>query len=69
MSQTDLDTPDYEPMPRQYLGDGVYVEFNGWQISLYVPAEASSTKIEQRVYLDLNTLQSLINLAKLWRVL
>lgn len=60
---------DHEPLPKQYIGDGIYVEFDGWQLSLSVPAEASRAGVEQRIHLDPNVLQSLVNLAKLWRVI
>jgi hypothetical protein len=52
------------PVQSEYLGDGVYAEFDGSNIVLRVPADASNTGTAQAVYLDSSTFAELIRYRK-----
>ena len=60
------DTPEYEPTPKEpstypeYLGDGVYAEFDGWYITLDLRAQDNYT----RIGLEPQVMRALIEYAK-----
>lgn len=51
-----------DPKNTQYLGDGLYAHFDGWQIQLFTEREngTHSVYLEREVYENLKTLAKLI---------
>lgn len=47
------------PRERRYLGDGVYADFDGFQIVLTVPPESSNDSRAHTIYLEPGTLNEL----------
>ena len=55
-----------EQLPKQYLGDGVYAEFDGYQIRLTVDPATTQNGQLQEIFLDPLVFQTLHNFAKQW---
>ena len=51
-------------MNKQYLGDGVYVEFDGWGLTV---TTENGVAIQNTVYLEPSVLEALVNYDKQMR--
>ena len=56
-----IDVMPKGPVGREYLGDGLYVEYNGWDIALIASDGIRDTNI---VYLEPSVFDSLLEYAK-----
>jgi hypothetical protein len=56
------DVTPHEPLPKpEYLGDGLYADYDGWQIRLFATNGVTTTN---EVYLEPSVLQAFLSFVK-----